>query len=91
LAEECVAASRQAQFLVTTHSPFFINSLQPNQVRVLFRDEQGYTQVRWAKELRGIPEFIDEGAQLGNLWLEGHFGVGDPLTGEGGSTVENAE
>ena len=24
--------------------------------------------------------FMDAGAQLGDLWMEGHFGVGDPLT-----------
>ena len=34
--------------------------------------------------MRGIPEFIEEGALLGQLWMEGHFEVGDPLTRAGG-------
>ena len=86
LAEECRAASEHTQLLVTTHSPFFIDSLQPSEVRILWRDIQGHTQTRRAADLAGIPEFIAEGAQLGDLWMEGHFGVGDPLTEHGGPT-----
>ncbi len=86
LAEECRAASERTQLLVTTHSPFFIDSLQPSEVRILWRDIQGHTQTRRAVDLAGIPEFIAEGAQLGDLWMEGHFGVGDPLTEHGGPT-----
>lgn len=84
LAEECRAASEHTQLLVTTHSPFFIDSLQPSEVRVLWRDTQGHTQTRRAADLRGISEFIAEGASLGDLWMEGFFGVGDPLTEHGG-------
>ena len=84
LAEECRAASEHTQLLVTTHSPFFIDALRPREVRVLWRDIQGHTQTRRAADLRGISEFIAEGASLGDLWMEGHFGVGDPLTEHGG-------
>ena len=80
LAEECRAACERAQLLVTTHSPFFLDALRPEEVRVLWRDESGYTQTRRTNELRGIPEFMKEGAMLGNLWMEGYFRVGDPLT-----------
>src|SRR5208282_1078830 len=45
LAEECRAATAHTQLLATTHSPFFLNAMRPKEVRVLFRDEQGYTQV----------------------------------------------
>jgi len=83
LAEECRAAAEQGQLLVTTHSPFFINALRPEEVRVLYRDKDGYTQAVVASEIRGVPEFIREGALLGHLWLEGHFGIGDPLTNQG--------
>lgn len=51
LAEECRAASSHTQLMVTTHSPFFLNSLRPEEVRVLWRDQAGYTQVRQASEL----------------------------------------
>ena len=83
LAEECEAAAERGQLLVTTHSPFFLNALKPREVRVLYRDESGYTQAALAADIQGVPEFVDEGALLGDLWLEGHFGVGDPLVNQG--------
>lgn len=83
LAEECRAAAERTQLLVTTHSPFFLNGLRPEEVRVLWRDDDGYTQTSRAADLRGIPEFIAEGALLGHLWMEGQLGAGDPLTNQG--------
>jgi predicted ATPase len=79
LAEECRRAAAASQMLVTTHSPFFVNALREDEVWVLYRDAKGYTQARRAAEMRGIPNFMRAGAQLGDLWLEGHFDVGDPL------------
>jgi predicted ATPase len=84
LAEECRAAAARTQLLVTTHSPFFLNSMRADEVRVLYRDAHGYTQIVRAQDIRGIPEFIAAGASLGHLWLEGHFGLGDPLVNAGG-------
>jgi predicted ATPase len=86
LAEECRAASERGQLLVTTHSPFFLNSLRANEVRVLYRDQAGYTQAALASEIAGVPEFVDSGAALGDLWIEGHFGVGDPLVNQGATS-----
>lgn len=83
LAEECRAATARTQLLVTTHSPFFLNGLRPDEVRVLWRDEQGYTQTRVAGGLQGVAEFVEHGALLGQLWMEGQLGVGDPLVNQG--------
>lgn len=84
LAEECGKSAERGQLLVTTHSPFFLNALRPKQVRALYRDAAGYTQVTTASDIPGVKPFIDEGALLGDLWLEGRFGRGDPLTNQGG-------
>ena len=84
LAEECRAASERTQLLVTTHSPRFLDALQPKEVRILWRDEDGHTQARRVDQVRGVPEFMEAGAQLGDLWMEGQFRVGDPLVDEGG-------
>jgi predicted ATPase len=83
LAEECRAASDRTQLLVTTHSPFFLNGLRPAEVRVLWRDEQGYTQTQRAADLPGVSNFVEHGALLGQLWMEGQLGVGDPLVNQG--------
>lgn len=87
LAEECRASSSRSQLLVTTHSPFFLNALRPEEVRVIYRDENGYATVARAADIRGIPEFIDAGALMGQLWMEGHLGMGDPLVNAGAPTT----
>ena len=83
LAEECRAATKQTQLLVTTHSPFFLNALRPKEVWILWRDEQGYTQVERTAEALGVQDFVDHGALLGHLWMENQLGVGDPLVNQG--------
>ena len=84
LAEECRMAAERTQLMVTTHSPFFVDGLKPEELWVLYRDETGYTQARRAADMKGIPEFVSEGASLGQLWMEGYFEVGDPLIASGG-------
>jgi len=79
LAEECQQVAERTQLIVTTHSPFFINPLQPEEVRVLYRAADGYTRVRRVADMPGIKAFIQQGATLGELWMEGHFDAGDPL------------
>lgn len=83
LAEECRNAASSAQLMVTTHSPFFLNALRPDEAWVLYRTTEGFTQARRVSEMRGIKEFMAEGALLGQLWMEGHFEVGDPLSNAG--------
>jgi len=83
LAEECRQATARSQLLVTTHSPFFVNAVRPEELRILYRDELGYTQAVRASEVKGVPEFVGAGALMGDLWLEGHLGVGDPLVNAG--------
>jgi predicted ATPase len=83
LAEECRSASERSQLLITTHSPFFLNAMRPEEVRVIYRDEDGFTQAKQASEIDGVKEFVAEGASMGRLWLEGRFGLGDPLVNAG--------
>lgn len=73
LAEECRSASARTQLMVTTHSPFFVNGLRPEEVWILYRDEKGFTQAKRSDTIPGIQKFMAEGALLGNLWAEGYF------------------
>jgi predicted ATPase len=79
LAEECRTASAATQLMITTHSPFFVNGLRPEETWILYRDEKGYTKAQQASRIDGIKDFVAEGAQLGYLWTQGHFRIGDPI------------
>jgi len=83
LAEECRKSTEHSQLLVTTHSPYFLDAVKPEEVRALYRDERGFTQAIRAKDIPGIEHFIAAGASLGHLWMEGRLGVGDPLVNAG--------
>lgn len=80
LADECRSALASTQLLVTTHSPFFLDGLSASEVRVLWRGPDGYAQIQQASEIEAIPGLIEAGGLLGDLWTEGWFGVGDPLS-----------
>lgn len=88
LAEECRNAAARSQLLITTHSPYFVNGLRPKELWVLYRDEKGFTQAQRAYEMEGVKEFMENGAQLGHLWMEGYFSFGDPLTNAGGPKIK---
>ena len=83
LAEECRAASANTQLMVTTHSPFFVDSLKPEELWVLYRDKKGFTQAKRTADMQGVKQFMEHGALLGSLWMEDFFDVGNPLKNAG--------
>ncbi len=78
LAEECRAVSKKSQIIVTTHSPFFVNGMDPKELWILQRNEEGFTEATNAGSIKDIEFFVKNDAKLGDLWMEGHLGVGDP-------------
>lgn len=84
LAEECRGAAARSQVMATSHSPWFVNGLRPEELWILYRDGQGFTNSRRVSDMVRIRSFLDEGAGLGELWLEGQFEVGDPFVAGGG-------
>jgi predicted ATPase len=79
LAGECRSASDHSQVLVTTHSPWFVNACRPEEVRVIYRGKDGYARVWNVDKGARIKPMIEAGAQLGQLWMEGHIVPDDPL------------
>ncbi len=77
LAEECNQVSDHSQMLVTTHSPFFVNGMRPDQVWSLGRDEAGYIRVERTSKMAAVQAMMKAGARLGDLWMEGYFNLGD--------------
>jgi len=61
------------QFLITTHSPYFVDALAPEQVWLMEKDDCGFTTLKRTADLPTISELIDEGIPLGSLWYSNHF------------------
>ncbi|MBZ0118004.1 MAG: AAA family ATPase [Sandaracinaceae bacterium] len=66
------------QILVTTHSPYFVDALRPEQVWILRKDEDGHATTRRASDEPGVRAMIQEGIPLGSLWYSNHFEDGAP-------------
>lgn len=62
------------QLFVTTHSPFFVNALSPDDVWVLEKEERGYSILKRASEYDFVKEMSDENVLLGDLWYSKYFG-----------------
>jgi predicted ATPase len=66
------------QILVTTHSPYFVDALQPEEVWILGKGEDGFSSVVRAADVPSVRELHAEGIPLGSLWYSNHFGRGNP-------------
>ena len=79
LADECQAPYGCSQFLTTTHSPEFLNGVEPQSARFLQRDDKGYTQIRDdAEYIEELDYHITKPGKLGHFWMEGYIRHGDP-------------
>lgn len=65
------------QLFVTTHSPFFVNALAPEDVWVLKKNGQGYSTVKRASEFSCVKELAEEGVSLGDMWYSEYFEEGE--------------
>ena len=79
LAEELSKATETRQLLVATHSPALLDSLEPEQVWILHRGPDGYSQASRVADMPDIVAMVEEGSKLGYLWSSNFFEVGDPL------------
>jgi len=62
------------QLFVSTHSPFFVNALDPSQVWVLEKDINGFSKINRATEYAFVSDLVSEGAPIGDLWYSKYFG-----------------
>ncbi|MGN0323531.1 MAG: AAA family ATPase [Oliverpabstia sp.] len=62
------------QLFVTTHSPFFVNALNPENVWVLTKGEDGFSTIKRASEYAFVKELSEEGVPLGDMWYSKYFG-----------------
>ena len=55
-------------------SPFFVNSLAPDDVWVLKKEDDGFSNAKRASDYKFVKELTDEGVFVGDLWYDKYFG-----------------
>lgn len=61
------------QLFITTHQPYFVDALEPNEVWVLEKGEDGFATVTRASEIPYVQNMVNEGLPLGGLWYSDYL------------------
>lgn len=61
------------QIFVTTHQPYFVDALSPNEVWILEKGADGYSLIRRVSDLEIVRNLVDEGLPLGSLWYSDYL------------------
>jgi|SRR5580658_748076 predicted ATPase len=61
------------QIFVTTHQPYFVDALSPEEVWILEKGNDGFSQIRRASELVIVKNLAAEGLPLGGLWYSDYL------------------
>jgi predicted ATPase len=57
-----------SQVFITTHQPYFVNALSPDEVWILEKGPSGFARARRASDNALVKNMADEGLPLGGLW-----------------------
>jgi len=62
-----------SQIFVTTHQPYFVDGLDPEEVWVLQKGEDGFSAVTNVADLDVVRNLVEEGLPLGGLWYSDYL------------------
>jgi predicted ATPase len=62
-----------AQIFITTHQPYFVDALKPEEVWVLEKGVDGFAAIRRASDDETVKNMVEEGLPLGGLWYSDYL------------------
>ena len=62
-----------SQVFVTTHQPYLVDALEPNEVWILEKGADGFSTIRRASDDPIVSNMVAEGLSLGGLWYSDYF------------------
>lgn len=62
-----------SQVFITTHQPYFVDALEPNEVWVLEKGNDGFASIRRASDDSIVRNMVSEGLPLGGLWYSDYL------------------
>ncbi|MBL8511252.1 MAG: AAA family ATPase [Betaproteobacteria bacterium] len=61
------------QIFVTTHQPYFVDALEPDEVWLLEKGTNGYSTIKRVSDLEVVKNLVAEGLPLGGLWYSDYL------------------
>lgn len=62
-----------SQVFITTHQPYFVDALKPEEVWILSKEESGFSSIYRASNDDLVKNMVDEGIPLGSLWYSDYL------------------
>ena len=62
-----------SQVFITTHQPYFVDALDPEEVWILEKGKDGFSTIRRASEDALVKNMVAEGLPLGGLWYSDYL------------------
>ena len=73
LREHATGRKGAPQIFVTTHQPYFVDALLPNEVWILEKGQDGFSTIRRASDIELVRNLVSEGLPLGGLWYSDYL------------------
>ena len=61
------------QIFITTHQPYFVDALSPEETWVLEKEVDGFSTIRRASDDEVVNAMVEEGLPLGSLWYSDYL------------------
>ena len=61
------------QMFITTHQPYFVDALAPEETWVLEKAADGFATITRASDDKVVPAMVEEGLPLGGLWYSDYL------------------
>ncbi len=71
--EHATGLKGSSQIFLTTHQPYLVNALNPDEVWILEKMEDGFSTISRASDDRLVTSLTEEGLPLGNLWYSDYL------------------
>ena len=62
-----------SQIFLTTHQPYLVNALSPDEVWILEKGKNGFSEIRRASDDPLLVSLVEEGLPLGTLWYSDYL------------------
>lgn len=71
--EHATGKKNASQIFITTHQPYFVDALDPDEVWILEKMPDGHSAIRRASDDQLIRNMVAEGLPLGGLWYSDYL------------------
>lgn len=62
-----------SQIFITTHQPYFVDALSPEEVWILEKGEDGFSNIKRVSDIDIVKNMVNEGLPLGGLWYSDYL------------------